>query len=325
MTRTCAHWVAALTIMTAALGATAQQVVDANYQPRVAQASYGSAQGPLVCIDGGHHNFHNIDGSFEPFGKLLRADGYVTRALSGSFGAAAVGRTLQGCAILVIANAQPTAEPWDSYPYPTPTAFTADETATLKAWVQAGGALLLIADHMPLAGAAAALAGAFGFGFNDGFAARDFQTEAEGQAAFAAPQMFERQNSTLREHPATSGRTPADRVERIRAFIGQAITLPAQARALLVLPEDFISLMPRKAWQFTLSTPKVAVGGWAQAGTLELGRGRVAAFGEAGMFTAQFTGPDRKPMGLNAPGAEQNPTFILNLMRWLAGSGVTTP
>lgn len=313
-------WIAALMLMVTSLGAVAQQVVDAHYLPRVTQPSYAPSHGPVVCIDAGHHNFHNVDGSFEPFGKLLVADGFVTRAVSGAFDAAAAGRTLQGCAILVIANAQPRSDPWDSYPYPTPSAFTVDETATLRAWVQDGGALLLIADHMPLAGAAAALAGAFGFGFNDGFAVRDFQTEPEGQAAFAAPQMFERQNNTLREHPATRGRTPSERVERIRAFIGQAITLPAQAQALMVLPEDFVSLMPRKAWQFTLSTPKVAVGGWAQAGTLELGRGRVAAFGEAGMFTAQLTGPDRKPMGLNAPGAEQNPTFILNLMHWLARS-----
>ncbi len=36
------------------------------------------------------------------------------------------------------------------------------------------------------------------------------------------------------------------------------------------------------------------------------------------MFSAQVTGASRRPMGVNAPGAEQNYRFVLNLMRWLS-------
>jgi hypothetical protein len=37
------------------------------------------------------------------------------------------------------------------------------------------------------------------------------------------------------------------------------------------------------------------------------------------MFSAQLSGPDKAPMGMNAPVAKHNPQFLLNLMHWLAG------
>jgi hypothetical protein len=33
----------------------------------------------------------------------------------------------------------------------------------------------------------------------------------------------------------------------------------------------------------------------------KVGTGRVAVFGEAGMFSAQLAGPNQAPMGINAP------------------------
>jgi hypothetical protein len=50
---------------------------------------------------------------------------------------------------------------------------------------------------------------------------------------------------------------------------------------------------------------------------MKVGSGRLAVFGEAGMFSAQLAGPKGQPMGMNAPGAEQNHQLILNLMHWL--------
>ena len=37
------------------------------------------------------------------------------------------------------------------------------------------------------------------------------------------------------------------------------------------------------------------------------------------MFTAQIAGADETPMGLNAPGAEQNAQLLLNVAHWLSG------
>jgi hypothetical protein len=75
--------------------------------------------------------------------------------------------------------------------------------------------------------------------------------------------------------------------------------------------------MPQVAWQFTEQTPRVAVEGWCQGATLRFGKGRVALFGEAAMFTAQLAGPNRAPVGMNAPQAPQNAQFLLNVVRWL--------
>jgi hypothetical protein len=50
-----------------------------------------------------------------------------------------------------------------------------------------------------------------------------------------------------------------------------------------------------------------------------VGRGRVAFFGEAAMFSAQVAGREKRPMGMNAPLAEQNAQFALNTLHWLSG------
>ena len=102
----------------------------------------------------------------------------------------------------------------------------------------------------------------------------------------------------------------------MRSFTGQAFTAPG-AEPILVLPATFIALMPRVAWQFTPDTKHVPVGGWLQGAVMKVGRGRAAFFGEAAMFSAKMVGPNRRPMGMNAPGAEQNVQLVRNLMGWL--------
>ncbi len=75
--------------------------------------------------------------------------------------------------------------------------------------------------------------------------------------------------------------------------------------------------MPEKAWQFGPDTKRIPVGGWLQGAVMKYGAGRIAFFGEAAMFTAQLS--DLKPVGMNAPQAEQNSQFVLNLIHWLSG------
>lgn len=56
-----------------------------------------------------------------------------------------------------------------------------------------------------------------------------------------------------------------------------------------------------------------------QAAIVEYGSGKVAFFGEAGMFTAQIAADGSTKMGINNTQAEHNWKFILNLMRYLDG------
>ena len=276
---------------------------------------YEVGQGPVVCVDESHNNFHTLDGRFWAFGELLRRDGYVVKTNKKKFST----DTLGLCNILVIANAQLKSDDWDNYPYPTPSGFTDPEIEAVQSWVRGGGALLLIADHLPLAGVAQKLALAFDVRFNNGFAVEDCQNESECNASLKIPTIFQLEDHTLATHAITNGRASDEAVTSIRTFTGQAFQAPDSAQPLLILPANFISLMPEKAWHFDATTKRIPVGGWLQGAVMPFGFGRTAFFGEAAMFTAQIIQPDGRRVGMNAPQAEQNFQFVINLMHWLSG------
>jgi hypothetical protein len=256
-------------------------------------------------VDEAHNNFHTAEGRYLPFAALLRRDGYVVVPSREPFTA----KSLERGAILVIANAVAT-QNVNRPTLPTPPAFTEGEVAAVRGWVARGGSLLLIADHMPWPGAASTLAAAFGARWSNGFA-----TDATRDGTMT----FRRDDGSLSDHPITRGRRDSEKVDRVATFTGSAFQLAARAEPLLVLGENVVSLEPRTAGVFTPETRRVPVKGWYQGAVLRYGKGRVALFGEAAMFSAQLSGPDRIPMGMNAPAAKQNPQFVLNVLHWLSG------
>ncbi len=306
--------------LTPSLALEAQQLADTSYAPPIARPAFALGAGPRLCVDEAHHNFHTVDGRFAPFASLSRRDGYRVMPSRASFTADA----LASCDILVIANAQPDGRSWSEYGRPTPSAFTAEEIAAVHLWVERGGALLMLADHMPLAGAAAALAAAFGAEFTDGFAydsAAGNLRNRDRIAARAQPTLFEIGNGTLGRHAIFDGRAGDPPVTRVRSFTGQAFRWDAPGVIpLMILPRDYVSLEPEVAWEFNRSTPVRAVGGWLQGAARRVGAGRVVLLGEAAMLSAQRAGPTRRPMGMNAEGAEQNAQFALNILHWLSGT-----
>ncbi|MBL0063147.1 MAG: hypothetical protein IPP40_17115 [bacterium] len=76
--------------------------------------------------------------------------------------------------------------------------------------------------------------------------------------------------------------------------------------------------MPSVAWEFSDETAQLDVSGWYQGAVKQFGKGRVAVFGEAAMFSAQLAGPNKNPVGMNSPEAPQNAQLLLNTMHWLA-------
>jgi hypothetical protein len=177
--------------------------------------------------------------------------------------------------------------------------------------VEGGGSLLIIADHQPFAGSARALAASFGFQFEDGAVMRS--------PGDARPDIFTTADGTLREDVVTRGRDPRDAITSIRTFTGSAFRAPAAARPIIVLPSGF------KIRQCGLPCPPDAperdAAGYLQGAVMPFGKGRIAVFGEAAMFSTQII-PELKPpfrFGFGAAGAEQNKQFVLNLVRWLAG------
>ena len=294
----------------AAHPATAQQLPDTAFAPRIAQPAYAEGKGPVVVIDEAHENFHTADGRYLAFARLLRRDGYVVRSNKVRLTKAA----LDGARILVIANAlhERNREDWD---LPTPSAFTPDEITAIREWVAGGGSLFLIADHMPFPGAIDQLASAFGVFFVNGFA----QDSTKGDGTL----VFRRSIGSLGSHAIANGRSAGERVDSVSSFTGSAFRTTVPVDTLLRLPPTTLILMPQVAWQFSRLTPRVAGAGMLQGAVFMHARGRVAVFGEAAMFSAQVSGPQRNPMGMNNPAAPQNAQFLLNVLHWL--SGVLSP
>lgn len=282
----------------------AQQVPDLDYGPPIRHPAYGPASGPRVAIDEGHYNFHTVGDRYRPFAELLRRDGYRVDGIGGPL----TPDSLKTVSVLLLANSlhERNAEDWS---LPTPSAFTQEEIGTVRAWVEKGGSLFLIADHMPFAGAAADLAKVFGVTYSNGYA-----RPAERGPGIA--DMFEL-GSGLRECAVTRGRSDDEKVTTVATFTGSAFKPPEDAIPVLVFGPGWVSHETTKAPGITPDAPQVQVEGWCQGAILKVGSGRVAVFGEAAMFSAQLAGPNRIPVGMNAPEAKQNNQLLLNVLHWL--------
>lgn len=154
------------------------------------------------------------------------------------------------------------------------------ETDSIRTWVAAGNSLLLIVDRDSRAGASD-LAPAFGVAFTDNP---------------LKPATFRSTDRTLRDHAIARGRHAKESATSVTTFAGQAMRVPTTAELLLVASDGLV-----------------------QGAVMRVEKGRAAFFGDPTLFTAQIAGPDRRLVGMNAPGAEQSFHFVLNVMHWLSG------
>ena len=123
-------------------GATAQQFADPEFDAKFDRPAFTDRH-PVVFIDAAHNNFHTADGRYKPFADLLKNDGYTILPNKEKF----TSESLKGCEILVISNAQGALlmrQPQAANP-----AFEPAECDAVHDWIQAGGSVLLIADHHP--------------------------------------------------------------------------------------------------------------------------------------------------------------------------------
>ncbi len=277
------------------------RTADMGYEPEIPNPAYAEGQGPIVCVDETHNNFHTSVGTYLPFASVLRRDGYDVRRFSESGPAA-----LDACDVLVIADAQPPERVGD------PATFSTDDVTMLNGWVETGGSLFLITDHEPDPGAIEELAASFGVEVHNGYVLNG-PPESPG-----GPLVFRVEDGTLRDDPLLHGRGPQEEVTRVVTFLGSALRGGEGFRPLMVFGPGFLSWAPEEYYDFKDDTPRVDVAGWSQGGVLEHGTGRVAVFGEAAMFTAQIFDRGRTRVGMNAPEASHNLRLLLNVMHWLS-------
>jgi hypothetical protein len=287
------QWILLAFLVTVPAFVAAQQVPDTAFHPPIPKPAFLPQSGPVVLLDEAHFNFHTSTGRYLPFAELLRRDGYVVTPSTRLFSP----DVLRVASVLVVSNALNERNQKDWRP-PTPPAFTPIEVEAVRDWVSAGGALLLIADHAPFAGAAEAMGRAFGIRFLDG---------AVNRKGGGGPIVFRKLDGTLIDHPITKG------IDEVATFTGSSFQMDTLGQPLLVLGPETYSFAAQN------DPHPVPVSGRLQGAVLPFGKGKVAVFGEAAMFSAQLAGPNKMPMGMNAPTARQNPQFLLNVVHWLTG------
>lgn len=283
-----------------------RQYEDSSYMPPAFESRYETGKGTVIYLDEAHHNFHTRTGRYAPFARVLEQDGFRVRSNTGAF----TMENLKDMKILVIANALPvtSVERWEA---PTQSAFTEDEILVVKKWVKKGGRLLLLADHMPMGGAARDLAAAFGFTFYDSF--------ADDTTTSSSTELFTKSDRSLADNIITRGSASMFEVDSVTSFTGQAFRIPEGAHSILHCGDGWIVRLPKIAWQFDEETEILDASGWSQAACLEFGKGKVVVFGEAAMFSAQIAEIEEYTIkaGMNNDKGKNNYRLLLNVARWL--------
>ena len=290
----------------------AQQVADTLFDTSVARPMWAAGAGPRLVLDQAHFNFHTLAGRYRPFADLARHDGFRVSA-----GTAALGReSLAACDLLVIANAAGALDLGDSTAEHD--AFTPDECAAVRAWVEGGGALLLVADHVPFGAATASLARALGVDLRNGYAGDPLRGEKGAETM-----VHYRPGAGLdTTHAIVRGRDASERVRHVKSFTGESIAGPSGAAVLCALSDEAYDLaisfnQRRHVRGKAAKDSRVSARGRAQVIAFTLGKGRVVVAGEAAMFSAQLAGPGGEfKMGMNEPGLD-NRQFTTNVLRWL--------
>lgn len=287
-------------IVLCSLSANAQQLADTLFKPTIINPAYQRGTGSVVRIDEAHHNFHTMRGRYLPFARVLEQDGYRVEAST----RLVTRKSLDSAKIFVIANALH-ASNQQRWTLPTPSAFTDEEIEVIKKWVEDGGSLFLIADHMPFPGAAEKLAKAFDVTFINGFAMNN-----GGRDIFNI-------DDGLLSNTITQGRTEEESVTSVQTFTGQGFRIPTTAQAIITLNDKYKVKIPEVAWEFDKNTPSVSGENLVQGAYMKFGKGRIVVFGEAAMFTAQRQGNSK--IGMNEKSASQNMQLLLNIIHWLDG------
>lgn len=258
---------------------------------------------PLILFDQAHHNHHRLRGTYKPFAKVMREEGFAVEALKDPIDADA----LRGARVLAVISALGDNDQNDE------PAFTPAECDTIEQWVRGGGSLLLVVDHWPFGPAVAPLAARFGVAFHGGMTFDPQHSLPNDDSAL----VFSRQNGLLAEHAITRG------VGQVVTFTGTSVRggtpilfLAGSAVQRTATPKVTKDRGDTRV-EVTFGDPQPAAG-WSQGAVLTHGRGRVAVLGEAAMLTAQEDG--RRLIGMNYPGCD-NKQFAVNLMHWLMHNG----
>lgn len=286
----------------------AQQVIDSSFVNELESPAYAFNQGPLIFIDEYHNNDMSIDNRMFPFIKVLKQDGYQIKPLNQPI----TNSVLDNADILVIIGALHKSNV-DNWKLPTPEALSDKEINELLKWINEGGSLLLVADHMPFPGAVKRLSSKLGVEWYNGFV---IDSVNWGMSHFS------RRDGTLNQHPLLNGRNSDENVNWVATYYGSGFKLKdSTVKGLFSFNDkNIVSYQTREAWKMDSDTPVISADRLFQAAVMKKGKGKVALIGEASLFSAQLVGKNKNPVGINFQNNNQNLQFVLNLFHWLSNA-----
>jgi hypothetical protein len=291
-----------LLVLMSVAQALAQQIADPHFDVRVDKPAF-TKNYPRVLFDEAHNNLDTTNGRYKPFADLLFNDGYHIAVNRQPFTKA----SLATHKTLVIVNPLG-AEDVDDEGADGP-AFTAAECDVVNDWVRSGGDLLLIADSGPFAAATEILAKRLGVDMSKGNTTD--AANADKEFGTAGVIVYSRENHLLVEDSLTAGRGDAERLNRVLVFSGQSLKGPEGSVAFLKLADTAVD-------EFAPAEKNTSAAGRAQGIAFRLGKGKVVALADAAMLSAQLTGADNQPVGMNVSRVD-NRQLALNIMHWFSG------
>ncbi|APU98534.1 hypothetical protein BV902_21140 [Sphingobacterium sp. B29] len=280
----------------------AQQVADEQFHYPIADPHHRIGDGPLLLFDEAHNNPVTLRGTYAAFSTLLQADGYRLRSAKEKINL----DRLKEAKIFISVNALYDPENWS---LPARSAFTDKEIELLRQWVNDGGNLFLVTDHMPCGGSLQALAAVFGIHVMNGFALRK-----DGR-----PEIFSRDRKTLLPNEITAG--SSTEIDSIMCWGGTGFKVPATAQIMSLLDDEYEIYLPTDAnlikRPIPKNIPRLPGKGFANGAYLRFGKGRIVIFGDGAPFSAQLYGIKSEQRGMNHPSAYQNAQLLLNIVHWL--------
>ncbi|MGS2721487.1 hypothetical protein [Paraglaciecola aestuariivivens] len=278
---------------------------DPAFAPKVTNPAFEKATGPVILIDGAHHNFFVQWGYLDPFIALAKADGFQVVISNKPFS----DKGLQGVDVVMIITALPF-NFTEKNSVTTEQTFTKGELDALEAWVAKGGALLAFSEHAPFDQAINPLLARFNTHSSVGYIE---DTNPAYYAHKASWLRFSAANGLLNtRHPITQGRNASEAINVIQSYGGSAVNTNSQFTNILALSSSAINVIHP-----TGVGPSGAGDSQAIAGNF--GLGRLVIFGDSNGFTAMIFNNDdgsQSIAGFTAPNSQWQ-QMALNTLRWL--------
>jgi hypothetical protein len=297
-----------LSFLVFSLHINAQMLNDSPFNASVAHPKFKNGKGPKVLIDAAHHNFIVEMGLIKPLMDVVTNDGFQPNIDSALF----TKDYLSKYKVVVISPAMPFL--FGSKPEVTnEITFTDDELNALHDWVSEGGSLLMLSEHAPIDKSMTPLFNKFGIQLSSGaiYDSLNYDTTVTLSSNVTILK-FTTENGLLnQDHPITTGENKNEKINNIETYTGSSLQGEGYANIFKLAPSAKM-----KKWNRGLPANL----GNSQGLAGNVGKGKVAAFGDCNGFTAMYVKANagqKFSAGMQVAAYDWK-QFVLNTFHWLS-------